>query len=160
QHLEQTWPGEAYDIAEVLASHYLEAIRAEPDADDVAELRALARERLTTAGRAAASLALGPEAQRYLEHAAELADDDLERAGLFEQAGRALAQSGDAEAAEQPLRAASALYEKSGITSGGSAAVALANLLRYAGRVGEAIAICEPFRSRELPGVDTVVRAQ
>ena len=31
-HLEHTWPGEARDIAEVLASHYLEAIRAEPDA--------------------------------------------------------------------------------------------------------------------------------
>src|SRR4029079_6890183 len=40
RHLEQTWPGEAYDIAEVLASHYLEAIRAAPEADDVAHLRA------------------------------------------------------------------------------------------------------------------------
>ncbi|MEA2482869.1 MAG: hypothetical protein QOC55_816, partial [Thermoleophilaceae bacterium] len=114
RHLEQTWPGEAYDIAEVLASHYLEAIRADPDADDVSALRASARERLTDAGRTAASLALGPEAQRYFEHAAELADNDLERATLFEQAGRALVQSGDSEAAEGRLRDAIALYEKSG----------------------------------------------
>src|SRR3954451_13757941 len=64
RHLEQTWPGEAHDIAEVLPSHYLEAIRADPEAGDVGALRAAARERLTDAGRAAASLALGPEAQR------------------------------------------------------------------------------------------------
>ncbi|MFL5824197.1 MAG: adenylate/guanylate cyclase domain-containing protein [Solirubrobacteraceae bacterium] len=67
QHLEQTWPGELRDIAEVLASHYLEAIRAEPEADDVSALRASARQRLTAAGQAAASLALGPEADRYFE---------------------------------------------------------------------------------------------
>ena len=36
-HLRDTWPGEARDIAEVLASHYLEAIRADPEAEDVAE---------------------------------------------------------------------------------------------------------------------------
>ena len=29
------WPGQLRDIAEVLASHYLEAIRAEPEANDV-----------------------------------------------------------------------------------------------------------------------------
>jgi hypothetical protein len=38
RHLEQTWPGEAYDIAEVLASHYLAAINADPDAEDVPAL--------------------------------------------------------------------------------------------------------------------------
>jgi CRP-like cAMP-binding protein len=43
---------------------------------------------------AAASLALGTEAQRYFEHAMELSNDDLERAGLLEQAGQALWQSG------------------------------------------------------------------
>ncbi|MEA2423751.1 MAG: hypothetical protein QOH13_161 [Thermoleophilaceae bacterium] len=160
RHLEQTWPGEAYDIAEVLASHYLEAIRADPDADDVSALRASARERLTDAGRTAASLALGPEAQRYFEHAAELADNDLERASLFEQAGRALVQSGDSEAAEGRLRDAIALYEKSGTGPGGSAAVVLANLLRYAGRVDEAIELLERFRSADQPGVDPIVRAQ
>src|SRR5262249_34366000 len=157
RHLEQTWPGEAHDIAEVLASHYLEAIRADPDADDVRALRASARERLTAAGRAAASLALGREAQRYFDHAAELADDDLDRAELFEQAGRALAHSGNPDA-EEHLRTAIALYEKSGSPSGGSAALALANLLRYSGRVDEAIALLERFRSPDAAGVDPVLR--
>src|SRR3954451_17898649 len=160
RHLEQTWPGEAYDIAEVLASHYLEAIRADPDADDVYALRAAARERLTDAGRAAASLALGPEAQRYFEHAAELAEEDGERAALYEQAGHALAQSGDAETAELHLRRAIELYERSGAESGGSAAVVLANLLRYSGRVDEAVVLLQPFRSTELTGVDPITRAQ
>src|SRR5205807_1658962 len=82
-YLEQTWPGELRDIAEVLASHYQEAIGAEPEAEDVAALRASARQRLTAAGQAAASLALGPEAERYFQQAAELAEDDLERADLL-----------------------------------------------------------------------------
>jgi class 3 adenylate cyclase/tetratricopeptide (TPR) repeat protein len=160
RHLEQTWPGEAYDIAEVLASHYLEAIQADPEADDVGALRAAARERLTDAGRAAASLALGPEAQRYFQHAAELAEEDSERAALFEQAGQALAQSGDTDAAEEHLRQAIELYERSGSSSGGSAAVTLSNLLRYTGRVDEALALLEPFRSDQAAGGDPIVRAE
>jgi class 3 adenylate cyclase/tetratricopeptide (TPR) repeat protein len=159
-HLQKTWPGEAADIAEVLAAHYLEAIRADPEADDAAALRATARETLTAAGRAAASLALGTEAQRYFEHAAELADDDLERAALFEQAGRALFQSGDAEAAEERLRRAVELYERNGRTSGGMAAEALAGVLKHVGRIDEARVLLERFIAADDPGIDDIVRAQ
>jgi class 3 adenylate cyclase/tetratricopeptide (TPR) repeat protein len=158
-HLQESWPGEARDIAEVLASHFLEAIRAEPDAEDVAVLRASARERLTSAGQAAASLALGPEADRYFEQAAELAEDDLERAGLLEQAGRALLQHGDNEAAERRLRAGLDLYERSGARTGAGAAVALARLLRYLGRIEEARPLLEQFRRSE-DGTDRVIRAE
>jgi class 3 adenylate cyclase/tetratricopeptide (TPR) repeat protein len=160
RHLEQTWPGEAYDIAEVLASHYLEAIRADPDADDVDALRAAARDRLAAAGRAAASLALGVEADRYFAHAAELADADLERAALFEQAGNALAQSGNEEAAEQRLRTAIDLYEQAGRSRANSAAVSLSGVLRYSGRVDEALALLEPFRSEDDPSISTTARAE
>jgi class 3 adenylate cyclase/tetratricopeptide (TPR) repeat protein len=160
RHLERSWPGEPADIAEVLASHYLEAIRADPAADDVPALRASARERLTGAGRAAASLALGPEARRYFEHAAELADDDLERAALLEQAGRALRQSDDAEAAEQQLRRAIELYQRAGNATGGSAAVALAEMFRVSGRLDDARAMLEPFRTADDPTVDPIVRAE
>jgi class 3 adenylate cyclase/tetratricopeptide (TPR) repeat protein len=159
QHLERTWPGEARDIAEVLASHYLEAIRADPEAEDVAALRASARERLTAAGQAAASLALGPEADRYFEQAAELAEDDRERAGLLEQAGRALWQHGDAEAAEKRLESAIALYQASGTRTGAGAAVTLARLLRYLGRIEEARRLLEQFRIK-ADGTDRVVRAE
>jgi class 3 adenylate cyclase/tetratricopeptide (TPR) repeat protein len=159
-HLEQSWPGEARDIAEVLASHYLEAIRAEPDAEDVPLLRSSARERLAAAGQAAASLGLGPEAQRYLEEAAELAEDDIERAQLFELAGRALRQSGDAEGAEQRLRAAVELFQSGGIATGGRAAVELAQQLRYRGRIEESRTLLERFREDDDPRADRVLRAE
>jgi tetratricopeptide (TPR) repeat protein len=160
RHLEQTWPGEARDIAEVLASHYLEAIRAEPDADDVSLLRASARTRLATAGQAAASLGLGPEATHYLDQAAELADDDLERAALLEQAGRALRQSGDVDDAERRLRAAMELYQRGGVPTGGRAAVELARHLRVQGRMEEALPLLERFRSDDDPHRDPVLRAE
>ena len=160
QHLEDTWPGELRDIAEVLASHYMEAIQAEPSADDVVTLRASARERLAAAGQAAASLALGPEADRYFEQAAELADDDSSRAELLEQAGRALTQSGDQRSAEERLREAVSLYERSGRATGGRAAVALAALLRYLGRVDEARALLERFRAAAAEPQDELVQAE
>jgi class 3 adenylate cyclase/tetratricopeptide (TPR) repeat protein len=158
RHLQQTWPGEAKDIAEVLASHYLEAIRAEPDAEDVVALRSAARETLTGAGRAAASLALGLEADRYFEQAAELAEDDLERAALFEQAGRALWHGGEETSAEERLRHAIELYGES--ASGASAAITLSVVLVPAGRLDEARKLLEPFRSINDPGVDPVLRAE
>src|SRR5205085_8011403 len=123
------------DIAEVLASHYQEAISAEPEAEDVAALRASARQRLTAAGQAAASLALGPEAERYFQQAAELAEDDLERADLLERAGRALWVSGDSDSAEGRLRESIELYMSGGRSTGGAAAVVLGFLLRNLGRL-------------------------
>jgi class 3 adenylate cyclase/tetratricopeptide (TPR) repeat protein len=159
RHLEQTWPGELRDIAEVLAAHYQEAIAAEPDADDVAILRASARERLTAAGQAAASLALGPEAERYFEQAAELAEGDLERADLLERAGRALWLSGHTAAAEPRLRRASELRRQAGQASGGAAAVMLGSMLRHTGRVEEARAVLEPFREADGE-TDQIARAE
>jgi tetratricopeptide (TPR) repeat protein len=159
RYLEETWPGEARDIVEVLASHYLEAIRADPEAQDVGELRASARERLTSAGQAAASLALGPEAERYFEQAAELAEQDLERATLFEQAGRALRQSGDPAGAERRLRRAIELYQASGVQTGGPAAVALSTHMRHLGRLQEAKAVLEPFRTSK-PDANRLLQAE
>jgi class 3 adenylate cyclase/tetratricopeptide (TPR) repeat protein len=159
-HLQETWPGEAADIAEVLATHYVEAIRAEPEADDVPTLRATARATLSAAGRAAASLALGAEAARYFEHAADLADDELEQAALAEQAGRALWQSGETAEGERQLRRAIELYERTGRTSGGSAAITLGSSLRHAGRIDEARALLERFLAAEDSRSDETARAQ
>jgi class 3 adenylate cyclase/tetratricopeptide (TPR) repeat protein len=159
-YLEQTWPGEARDIAEVLASHYQEAIRAEPEAADVEALRACARERLTAAGKAAASLALGSEADRYFGQAAELSSDHFERAQLLEQAGRALWRSGDSETAEVRLREAIKLHERNGRTSGGPAAVTLATAIATEGRSEEAGRLIEHFLAQEPADGDRVVRAQ
>jgi tetratricopeptide (TPR) repeat protein len=160
RHLEQTWPGEARDIAEVLASHYLEAIHTDPEAEDVAILRGLAREKLIAAGQAAASLALGPEADRYFGHAAQLAEHDSERAELIEQAGHALWRSGDGEAAEQRLRNAIELYQRTDANKGNGATVALAKLLRhYVGRLDDARSLLEPFLAGD-GSADAVIRAE
>ncbi len=84
-YLEESWDEE--EIVEVIASHYLEAYRAAPDAADAAEIKSKARERLARAAERAASLAASEEAERYFEQAAELADDPLLRAELHERAG-------------------------------------------------------------------------
>ena len=59
----------------MIASHYHEAYRAAPDADDAAEVKAKARDRLVQAGNRAASLAAAAEARRWFEQALDLADD-------------------------------------------------------------------------------------
>ncbi len=159
RHLEQTWPGESRDIAEVLAAHYLHAIDAEPDADDADELRSSAREKLTAAGRAAASLALGSEADRYFRQAAELSGDELERAELLEQAGRALWASAG-EHAEERLREAIDAFKRTGRESGGSAAVTLATAIATDGRAEEGRELIERFLAHEDPDAEPVLRAR
>ncbi len=64
-------------------------MEADPDAPDADELRALASETLADAGRRALSLALGPEARRYFERAAELAAEPAQRGRLVDQAAAA-----------------------------------------------------------------------
>ncbi len=75
------------EVVEVVASHYLNAYRAVPEAEDAAEIKVKAREMLARAGERAASLAAAREAQRYFEQAAELAEDELTHAQLEERAG-------------------------------------------------------------------------
>ncbi len=112
--IEATWVTDEEEIVEVLASHYLRAYEAVPGADDAAEYKARARDMLIKAGERAASLAASVEAQRYFEQAIALSEDDRERAGLLERAGR-MAHYGTryVEAAER-LAEAAALYERIG----------------------------------------------
>ena len=71
----------------MIASHYLDAYRADPAASDAGEIRTAAREALARAGRRAASLAAHEQAQRYFEEAAELSEEPSLQAELLEQAG-------------------------------------------------------------------------
>jgi len=89
------------EIAEVLAMHYLDAASAEPDAADVAEITALARETLEAAGARAMSLAAGERAAAYFMRAAELATEPLERAELLERAGEAAELAGRGDEARE-----------------------------------------------------------
>ena len=76
------------EIVEVLASHYLDAYREVPDAEDAGEIKAKAREMLGAPGSARPRSRRPREAQRYFQQAAELTDEPLVRAELDEKAGR------------------------------------------------------------------------
>ena len=100
----------------MLAAHFLEAAAADPDAADAPKIRASACETLADAGQRALSLALGAEAQRAFDRAAELAEDDATRARLLDQAGRAAQLNADDTAAEERLERAVELFESLGDT--------------------------------------------
>jgi class 3 adenylate cyclase/tetratricopeptide (TPR) repeat protein len=103
--------GEATEIVEVLASHYLDAVAADPEAADVEEIRAKALQTLETAGHRASSLALAAEARRYFEQAAGLAAEETERAALLAEAGAAAARSADNEGARALLTDAISVFD-------------------------------------------------
>jgi class 3 adenylate cyclase/tetratricopeptide (TPR) repeat protein len=144
RHLESVWGAESPEIAEVLASHYLAAVAAEPDAADAPAIRASARDTLVEAGGRAASLALGAEARRYFEQAAELTEDPVERASLFEQAGRAAGLAGDLDAARAALDTAAELFTDAGLAARSArASAAIAELLTDEYRLDEALPLLE-----------------
>jgi class 3 adenylate cyclase len=117
QHLEQAF-AEVDELAEVLASHYLSAVEAAPEADDAQEIRAKAREMLARAGDRAASLGAPSEAQRYFEQAADLADDAREQAVLLDEAGQMAWRANLPERARALLEQAHAAYEQLGEVAG------------------------------------------
>jgi class 3 adenylate cyclase/tetratricopeptide (TPR) repeat protein len=116
RYLEQTWGTDETELVEVIAAHYLDAYRADPEAADAAELRTTARDALARAGRRASALAANEQAQRYFEQAAELTDDSARRAELLEQAG--ICADADQRGAEAIalLEQAIGLWQQGGLT--------------------------------------------
>jgi class 3 adenylate cyclase/tetratricopeptide (TPR) repeat protein len=115
-YLETNWAADEDEIVEVIASHYVDAYRALPDAPDAEELKARATETLARAGRRAQSLAAYEEAQRHYERAAELVVDPVRRAELLELAGvmaRTATRNDDAQAR---FEEAISLFEAEGWT--------------------------------------------
>ncbi len=85
-YLESAW-SEEEEVAEVVASHLVEAYDADRDAQDAEQIRGRARDALVKAGDHAASLAAASSAQHYYERALLLAAD-ADRAALHAHAGR------------------------------------------------------------------------
>lgn len=149
----QATRGEIGEIAEVLAGHYLNAIRADPDASDVTRIRESARETLAAAGRRAASLALGEEAERIFDQATELAEDDANRAELLEQAGRAAWLAGNGDAAQKRFERAIELFAAAGLgDSAARARAGVAEVLAMTGRLDEALPLAEQAHDDLPPG--------
>src|SRR3989454_11326217 len=87
EYFERHWAGEEQEIAEVLASHYLEAHAAAPDAPAAPDIKARARDALIRAGARSESLAARRAALHYFEQAVELTDDPAVKADLYTRAG-------------------------------------------------------------------------
>ena len=116
RHLEQSWGADETEIVEVIAAHYLDAYRADPDAEDAAELRPRRARRSPEPVAAPSSLAANGQAQRYFEQAAELAEEPAEQAELLERAGMAADDDGRAGDAIPLLERAIELWSGEGLT--------------------------------------------
>jgi class 3 adenylate cyclase/tetratricopeptide (TPR) repeat protein len=128
------------EVVEVIASHYLAADDAVPDADDAAETRGKAQAMLVRAGERAESLAAAAEAKRYFEQAAALTTGRPEKAALLDRAGEMARRAGDPDAARRLLAQAVDLHEREGDTHAAALVSSrLAAVERFTGRLDEAL---------------------
>ena len=128
------------EVAEVVASHLLDAYRLDPDAADAAPLKARANAALLRAGERAASLGASTEAQRYFEQAGDLADEPAERAAALARAGEMAMAAGDNERAGSLFEQAITLHETARDTHAAArASTWLAYTEQRTGRVEQAI---------------------
>jgi class 3 adenylate cyclase/tetratricopeptide (TPR) repeat protein len=140
KYLETTWGAEEDEIIEVVASHYLDAYRAAPDAPDAEDAKTKALDTLVRAGERAASLAANEEAQRYFEHAAELAENPTTRAEILERAGQMALMGGRSELAGEHFQTAMSVFEAEGRAHAAARVSArLAEVDWKRGRLAEAI---------------------
>ena len=132
------------EVVEVIASHYLAAHEAAPDAEDAAEIRGQAQAMLVRAGERAESLAAAAEARRYFEQAAELTDDPSKKAALLGNAGEMAARAGDPDAARRLFEESIEVYEGQGDTHAAARVLwRLGRVDAFTGRRDEALARME-----------------
>jgi len=142
--LEESWAGEEDEIVEIVASHYIQAYEALPDAPDAGHIKAQAGERLERAGRRAASLAANNDAQRYFEQALALAGEPRDQAGLAEQAGEMARRAALNDQASAHFRRAIELFRSEGLESAAARVDArLAEVLWEEGKIEEGVARME-----------------
>ena len=141
------------DIAAVLAAHYLDAYQFGPNDADAGELRELARLALVRAGERASSLASAGEAARYFQRAADLTEGPVERAELLERTGREWGKDVEIDAAERALVEAGRLLAEQGERlAAARVATRLAEVLRTADRVSEALELMRPAYDELIGG--------
>jgi class 3 adenylate cyclase/tetratricopeptide (TPR) repeat protein len=128
------------EVAEVIASHLLDAYRLDPDAADGEPLRSRAHSALLQAGERAASLGASSEARRYFGQAAELGDDPTEQAASLVRAGEMAIATGAPDEAGELFEQARDLYQQSGETHAAARTVSLLAMTdQLAGRMEQAI---------------------
>jgi tetratricopeptide (TPR) repeat protein len=143
-HLSAAFAEDEDEVVEVIASHYLAAHEAAPDAEDAAEIKSKAQAMLVRAGQRAESLAAAAEARRYFEHAAELTEDASARATLLGRAGEMAARAGDPDSARRLFEESIELHDGQGDTHAAArVSTRLARVDAFTGRRDEAMARME-----------------
>ncbi|HET8751613.1 MAG TPA: adenylate/guanylate cyclase domain-containing protein [Gaiellaceae bacterium] len=128
------------EVAEVIASHLLDAYRLDPDAADSEGLRRQAHRALLRAGERAASLGASTEAQRYFRHASELTERPADAAQALLRAGEMAYAAGESQGAKELFEETIRLYESAGDTHAAARASSwLAMTEQGAGHIEQAI---------------------
>ncbi|HLK95284.1 MAG TPA: adenylate/guanylate cyclase domain-containing protein [Nocardioidaceae bacterium] len=94
EHLRRTFPDDGDEVSEVIASHYHDAYTAAPDDPDAGHILDSAISTFSRAGKRAATVGSPDTAERQYRTAAELTDDETERAMYLEQAADMASQAG------------------------------------------------------------------
>jgi class 3 adenylate cyclase/tetratricopeptide (TPR) repeat protein len=142
--LQATWAADEDDVIEVVASHYVEAYKAVPDAPDAPEVKQKAAAMLARAGERAASLAASLQAKHYFEQAIELVEDPLTAAELHERAGQMAWTAGLSVEARSHYESATASFGSIGLTHPAARVSArLAEITWQEGRIEDALAQME-----------------
>ena len=133
------------EIAGVLATHYVDAYRAQPDGPEGEAVGAQARVALRGAADRAARLGSYAQARSLLEAALEVARTDAERADLHRAAGQAAIWASDPEGAEQHINRAVELFRSIDDREGTLDAIYwLAYSRTMLGKVGRGLELLEP----------------
>ena len=139
EHLSRAFPDEGEEVAEVIATHYLDAYRATGHDPDAGQLHTATVAALRRAARRATTVGAPEVAQRVYVQASELAQED-ERAWLVQAAGEMAVQAGRSEDALALLDTAAAAYASAGrAREAALIAYPIAQALRNLGRPGEAV---------------------
>jgi class 3 adenylate cyclase/tetratricopeptide (TPR) repeat protein len=163
EFLTAAFAAEESEVVEVIASHYLDAYNAVPDAEDAEHAKRKAYETLARAGVRAASLGAAAEARRYFESSAALTEDPHEQADLLARAGDMAGRTGDPEAARDIYDRAIAIYDSLGDSHAAARVLGkLAHAVGFTGHRDEAIARLEQAYEtlvEDEPGEDVAVIA-
>ncbi|MEO8328910.1 MAG: adenylate/guanylate cyclase domain-containing protein, partial [Candidatus Nanopelagicales bacterium] len=101
------------EMAGVIASHYVEALRATPEGPDADAISTMMRKWVSAAATRALSLGSPEQALAYVEQALDLAPEQ-EQAALLELAGDAASSAGQTDRAVRYLERAAVLYRDNG----------------------------------------------